>query len=285
MNSFDRYVSRLLLEMAVHSNDVVYFSDLLDKNKKNLIRPKERILKPVETQYQDNSEYHKELHRYNNFKNASLITSPGYVSAIVKKFCDKLPFRFKIYVNDLFETNGDMTDADYLNHLNRFGDLNLQPIPDYISIIVDTGGQDPLTPFIIGHRIAHYSIHPVEDISDVLIQFMNTHKQDMIGVQLGNDRVYQQQSLDREIDDFLDEDQFVDMPFYRKIAGKMADIALDAHEITRNLFGQYCVLGTTVLRHPKTNQRYSDLERAFNDIFYKALEDLKGCTPFRLMAD
>jgi hypothetical protein len=308
----------LLTEMAVQVSDIIYFSDLLDPSKKNLIRPKTKVAKPAEIPLDvffkmsqaETSDVISATDEYQRYRDTGMVTSPGYASAIVKRFCAKLPFKFKVYINDLITRDSLKNYNDWydkhgpsarypstMERLKEFGNLNLQPTPDYISFIVNTDHepQDPLTPFIIGHRIAHYldsgylreHYFYTKGIGRILANFIHSHSKDMLGVQIDRERIYDHNTLKGEINRLGEgTSQLSYNPFVEKMVGKIGRLAKDdGDEVLRNIFAQYCVLGTTVFRHPKTNQRYTDLEQRVNEFCFKEMESLIGCEPFDLMKD
>jgi len=127
--NFNKLVNNLLVEMAVESIDVVYFSTLLDVNTKDTIKPStapppkpKELVHPKE--WFDDEEFLERKRQHTRARgeymmhiNRSVITSANYTKNIVKRFCANLPFKFKIYINDLFYAGTDTTLEEYINDL------------------------------------------------------------------------------------------------------------------------------------------------------------------------
>ena len=122
---FNGIIRRLLSEMAIESqDDIVFFSDLLNKPRYNL----DDVGEEFDDDQVDTA--------------ARVLTSPGYKKALLTRFAQKTPHKFKIYVDDV--NLYPLTDVSFLS-----------ATPNYISVIIGIDVGEPLTPWMLGHRIAH----------------------------------------------------------------------------------------------------------------------------------
>jgi len=270
---FNKLYNSLLVEMAVEMDDVILFSSIVDPLRKNTIRPKHKV--------------NKGSHKYVSFRNTSMITSPGYVKMLVHRLGSKLPFKFKIYVNDLFDAEGFETNHYYRQQSNN---IKLYPTDGYISLVVDSGFADPMTPFMIGHRLGHTCV-PWYCVVPAFASWVEQNVDAFVGanVQDPNNNIHTISQQD--VDEFLQavEQNDVGVYFDWHPVVNVMDIksvpSADTMELFRNKIGQYCTLGTVVLRRPKTQQRIAQLEQAFNDCYHQQLQKLVGCNPIGLMTE
>jgi len=122
--NFKETVNTVLIEMAVQESDIIYLSELF-----NLPRSNENEF--------DNVNIHR------------VLTSKKFKKTTASRFAQKTHFKFKIYVDDV-----SLDPIKMYNNIKHT--LTLQP--DCISLFLGIRPDiwdEPLTPWMIGHRLGH----------------------------------------------------------------------------------------------------------------------------------
>jgi len=116
---------------------------VLEAPVEDITKTSQRTGQPINSKHYDmKSGFESDRTRRKNTMNVAMFENPKYAQYLKQNLFQKVPHKFEIILQD--------SDLNYKQLVELSGDN-----PETITIIMANIGDDPLTPWIMGHRIGH----------------------------------------------------------------------------------------------------------------------------------